>query len=292
MAPNYASRSENLRRARTAPGLAVVLGALAACTPPAASPPPLAHRAAGPAASCGDDAPVPPPRGVSWLERRSELLARRCFRRLGDGVAWRLGPLGVELRDAAPRSDRHTDFRVRRIGPVWQRYGMLIAAAAREHAVPAELIVTVIVEESGGNSAAIARYRGYRGDAATPRKISVGLGQMLLSTARATAPEQAVSRRWLADPANAIALIARFIAKQYRETGFDPPLAASAYNAGSVLHASDRSSRWRLANAGYVESFVAVFNAAQRHLAERADRPEESFAAIFGSPTPLVSERR
>lgn len=191
-----------------------------------------------------------------------------------------------------PRSDHHTDFRIRRIDPVWLRYDALVAAAAREHAVPAELILSVIVEESGGNPAAIVRYRGYRSDASTPRKISVGLGQMLLNTARAAAPERPVDRRWIADPANAIALIARFLAHQYRDTGFDPPLVASAYNAGAVAYDADRSSRWRLKNAGYVESFVAVFNAAQRHLAAHADRPEQSFAALFAADPPFVSEHR
>ncbi len=262
-----------------APGLLILLGAVSACAPVA---PVLlaAEHAPMAAASCGDDMTVPPPRGVTWAERSAELHQRACFHRYGDSVAWRLGPSGLELREGAVKSDRRVDHRLRLIEPVWQRYGGLIATAARAHAVPAELILTVIVEESGGKPSAIARYRGYRSDAATPRKISVGLGQMLISTARATAPEHArrIDRRWLSDPANAISLIARFLADQYRETGFDPPLAAASYNVGAIMRSFARDNRWRLLNANYVES------------SSRADRPDQSFATIFAGRPPLTSE--
>lgn len=190
---------------------------------------------------------------------------------------------GSAGRRGAPRSDRHIEYRIRNIAPVWLQHGDLIRPAAEKYSVPAELILAVIVEESEGKPTAISRYPGYVSDHATPSKISVGLGQMLISTARAIAPEHraSIDRAWLMRPANAIDLIARYLDLQYRQTGFDPPLAAAAYNAGSIPVAPAAANRWRLGNAPYVERFVAVFNAAQSHLTAMPDRPAQSFAAIF-----------
>src|SRR5687768_6908016 len=94
---------------------------------------------------CSDEVPLAKPRGRSWPERRIEMLARGCFHRHGDSVAWRLGSDGVEIRGGAVAADRHVAYRLSRIAPVWERYGALIDASARKHAVPAELILTVII---------------------------------------------------------------------------------------------------------------------------------------------------
>ncbi len=166
------------------------------------------------------------------------------------------------------------------IAPTWQRHGSLIAAATARHGVPAELILAAIVEESGGRANAVAAYPGYVSDAATPSKVSLGLGQMLLSTARTLAPGQRLGRAELFDPAIAIDLVARYFARFYPATGFDPRLAASSYNVGSVRTLS-AGQRWHPPNPGYVARFVAVFEASVAHLATQPDRPAASFAAMF-----------
>lgn len=217
--------------------------------------------------------------GTGWKDRQQELLRRQAAHRFGGSVAWKLGPEGVELCRGALASDAKTRYRIKMIAPVWQRYGAAIAAAAKRHGVPAELILTAIVEESGGRASAIVRYPGYVSDAATPHRISVGAGQMLLSTARRLAPGQPIDRAWLLKPENAVDLVARYFVRVYRQTGFDPPLAAAAYNAGGVHVRA--GNRWNVANPRYVESFVAVFNASVAHLAAQPDRPRESFAALF-----------
>jgi hypothetical protein len=270
------------------PGL-FVAAALAGCA--AQTPPPAPAIAAVPA-------PLPPPTcageaaaplrgsGADWAERRAELARLGCYRRFAGSPAWRLGPNGVELRGQALKRDRHVDYRLGKIEPVWERFGPAIAAAARRYGVPAELIVTVIVEETGGNPGVVYRYRGYVSDAATPSRISLGIGGMLLSVARAIAPEERarIDRAWMLKADNAIDLIGRLLHVQYKDTGFDPPIVAAVYNAGGLY--ARGGTRWHMVNSTYVDSSAAVVSAAQRYLAGRPDRPAESFAALFGTPAP------
>jgi soluble lytic murein transglycosylase-like protein len=239
-----------------------------------------------PTVRCVEDAPPEKPRGRSWAERRLELLGRACFHRHGESVSWRLGPAGVEIRDGGIAYDRHVAYRLARIAPIWEKYGSAIEASAWKHNVPAELILAVIVEESSGDPLALRHYPGYRSDQMTPQRISIGLGQMLLSTARSIT-RAAITRTWLIVPENAIELIALYLSDQYPITGFDPPLAAAAYNAGSFLVMNEPGNRWRLHNAPYIESFIAVSNAAQRHL-EVHGPPETSLAAVFARRTSLL----
>ncbi len=231
-----------------------------------------------------------PALGQTWSERRAELIARNGFAHA------RAQPRATVLiyeseRRAAPRrntcgsvlaNSAAVRYRVALIAPTWQRFGHHIATAAARHGVPAELILTAIVEESGGRAHAVVRYPGYVSDAATPSKISVGLGQMLLSTAQKLAPGERITRARLLDPAVSIDLVARYFARFYRVTGFDPRLAASSYNAGSV-RALRAGQRWHPPNGRYVARFVAVFDASVVHLAQQPNRPAVSFAAIMAA---------
>lgn len=225
-----------------------------------------------------------PAHGQNWAERRQEIVARNGFSRAGNTLllyapsATRAGSCGNALAGSA-----EVRYRVGLIAPTWQRYGTLIAASAARHGVPAELILAAIVEESGGRAHAVAKYPGYVSDADTPSKVSLGLGQMLISTAQRLAPERRIGRAALFDPAIAIDLVARYFARFYPATGFDPALAATSYNVGS-LRAMKAGQRWSPPNPRYVARFVAVFDASVAHLAAQPDRPAVSFAAMFAAP--------
>lgn len=221
-----------------------------------------------------------PADGKNWGERRQELLARNGFPHDGASTVLAFNPGGIGRCGAALRASPAVRYRVALIAPTWQRYGSLIAAAAKRHGVPAELILAAIVEESGGRAHAIVHYGGFVSDGATPAKVSVGLGQMLLSTAQRLAPEQRIGRAALLDPATAIDLVARYFARFYPVTGFDPALAGSSYNAGSV-RALRAGQHWTPPNARYVQRFVAVFNASVEHLSAQPNAPAESFAALL-----------
>lgn len=207
-------------------------------------------------------------------------MARNGFPHYGATAVLAYNPGGIGACGIAVRASAEVRYRVALIAPTWQRYGHLIAAAAKKRGVPAELILAAIVEESGGRAHAVARYPGYVSDAATPSKVSLGLGQMLLSTARRIAPEQRIDRASLFEPAIAIDLVARYFARFYPVTGFDPALAGSSYNAGSV-RSLRAGQRWSPPNARYVQRFVAVFNASVAHLSTQPNAPAESFASLL-----------
>lgn len=227
-----------------------------------------------------------PAYGQNWAERRHEMLARNAASKPGSVML--LYAPGAPVAPAAESCggvlarSAEVRYRVALIAPTWQRYRRLIAAAASRHGVPAELILTAIVEESGGRPQAVATYPGYVSDSATPDKISLGLGQMLLSTAQKLAPGQRIGRAHLQDPAIAIDLVARYFVRFYKVTGFDPQLAGSSYNAGSV-RMPPAGQRWSPPNPRYVARFAAVFNASVAHLAGQADRPPVSFATVLAA---------
>jgi hypothetical protein len=224
-----------------------------------------------------------PAQGQSWAERRQELVARNGHARLGATLLlYAPGPQGVRSCGSAVAGRPEVRYRIALIAPTWRRYGTFIAAAAARHGVPAELILTAIVEESGGRANAVAKYRGYVSDTATPHRVSLGLGQMLLSTARKVAPGRRIDRAALLDPATAIDLVARYFARFYPTTGFDPRLAGSSYNAGSV-RLPRAGQRWSPPNPRYVARFVAVFDASVGYLAAQPGRPAESFATVFAA---------
>ncbi|HEY7608779.1 MAG TPA: transglycosylase SLT domain-containing protein [Alphaproteobacteria bacterium] len=193
------------------------------------------------------------------------------------------GPRSGDCAGSAAKGE--VRYRLGLIAPTWRRYGHLIAAAAQRHAVPAELILASIVDESGGNATAVATNPGYVSDAATPSKVSLGLGQMLLSTARRIAPERRFDRAAMFDPAIAIDLVARYHARFYRQTGFEPRLVAWSYLAGSApsLRAGER---WYPRNQRHAARYTAVFEASVAHLARQPDRPPESFAALLVAQQP------
>ncbi len=225
-----------------------------------------------------------------WRTRAAELRRRAHWHRHGNSVIWRLTDRGVALCSGVLPVSRVARHRRRWIPRVWRDFGPLITEAAARHNVPAELIVTVIVNESGGRRGTINTYSRYVSDARTPSRVSIGLGQMLLSTARAIMKDRSIDRAWLLTPRNAIDAIAVYLDRQYRTTGFDPPLVAAAYNAGALYRDPSPANRWRLRNhpvgrSIYIDTFVAVANAASEHLRRTGNPPRHSFAALLsGSP--------
>jgi soluble lytic murein transglycosylase-like protein len=225
-----------------------------------------------------------PAYGQSWAERRQELIARNGFTRPATTQLLYAPSARPATRGCAEElaGSAEVRYRLELIAPTWRRFGALITAAATRHGVPAELILAAIVEESGGRAQAVATYPGYVSDAATPNKVSLGLGQMLLSSAQSLAPERRMSRAALFDPAIAIDLVARYFARAYRVTGFDPRLAATSYNVGSV-RVLGPGQRWAPPNPRYVARFVAVFEASVVHLATQPNPPAVSFAALMAA---------
>lgn len=98
-----------------------------------------------------------------------------------DSVRWRLVPAGVEVEGSGVERTRSVAKTVTR---VWETYAADINRTARARRVPCALIVATICTESGGRADAVRLEPGYKSDESTPHKVSPGLMQTLISTAR------------------------------------------------------------------------------------------------------------
>src|SRR3712207_1929536 len=127
-----------------------------------------------------------------------------------DSVRWRLVPAGVEIEGSGVERTRSV---AKTVGRVWEAYAADINRTARARRVPCALIVATICTESGGRADAVRLEPGYKSDEETPHKVSPGLMQTLISTAR-EALQMSVDRRWLLEGPNSIEAGGAGIAEQ------------------------------------------------------------------------------
>ncbi|WP_424813260.1 peptidoglycan-binding protein [Roseococcus sp. YIM B11640] len=162
-------------------------------------------------------------------------------------LSWRLTRAGIEIQgENAPR--RNGDGAV--AARCWATYRQALGDAARRFSVPVELLLAIACTESAGRATALREEPGYVDDEATPHRVSPGLMQTLISTAREALGDPKLDRARLLDPAVSAAAGAAYVARQGRTgkapTGFDPPLAAIAYNAGSLRADRNAANPWGL----------------------------------------------
>lgn len=166
---------------------------------------------------------------------------------------WWLGEYGVWVGTASPLNTVGEPATVRRI---WRDWGPQISLAARTYAVPAELIIATIATESGGRVPARRRDES-RG------RWSHGVMQVLNTTAADMLGVDAddITEKQMVE--DSIDLGTRYIAQQFRVTGYDPPLVLAAYNAGGVYRGGD--NRWKLRSTGdHIDRGLKWFNDAMR----------------------------
>jgi len=159
------------------------------------------------------------------------------------GRYWRVTEDGIETRDAGYLRTAGDPVTVTKL---WEDFGEDISYICAELNVPADMIVAMIPIEArrtrdGRYDPRSVRHEpGYISDEETPRRVSPGLMQTLITTARSMArhyslvdPDE-VDREMLFDPFYSIMLGGAYIAYQIGRYGPDPILIASAYNAGSA----------------------------------------------------------
>jgi hypothetical protein len=211
--------------------------------------------------------------------------------RFPGGCHWRLDRDGIHIDGNAAHGSGGEPVTV---GRIWRSYGEAIARSSARYGVPAELVVATIATESDGKPDAIRFEPGYVSDEATPAKVSPGLMQTLIATARATLANPAVDRQWLLVPENSIQVGTAYILHQSRATDFDPPVVACAYNAGSVILNEGPANRWRMQqypiNTGeHCDRFVEWFNDCMQLFAQLPEKPAVSFAKLFGEQGPAAA---
>jgi len=177
------------------------------------------------------------------------------------GCTWQLSLTGLIV---ANKLD-YSPGRAITVPKVYQEFKSEIAQSATEFSVPTELIVATICTESSGRSNAVRIEPGWTSDQSTPSKISVGLMQTLISTAREALQNNTIDRNWLLDPANSIRAGTAYIHNQARITNYDPPKVACAYNAGSLIENTGNANRWRMkqfpiGTSEHADRFVLWFN--------------------------------
>jgi hypothetical protein len=179
-----------------------------------------------------------------------------------DSVVWYLSLRGIIINDGEPETFGGAPETVRR---VWQSFSTPIEEWASKFGVPVELIVATICTETRGDPSAIREEPDYISDAQTPDKVSPGLMQTLISTARDTLGDDTIGRAWLLEPGNSIRAGTAYITRQWKTTHFDPPKVACAYNAGGIYHNASSTNRWKMKqypmnSSEHADRFIKWFN--------------------------------
>ena len=201
------------------------------------------------------------------------------------GVRWKLTPDGVFVETDGLERTSGAPTTVTR---AWETYAPPVNRWAAEYDVYCELILATMCTETTANPSARRNEPGWTSDAATPGKVSLGLMQTLISTARAVLHDQTIDAAWLLVPDNSIRAGTAYIAQQRQSTRLDPPLVACAYNAGGVYDNDGASNRWKLrqfplGTAEHCDRFVKWFNDAVAVLKEHATRPVRSLATFLAA---------
>ncbi|TDG27561.1 hypothetical protein E2C05_22425, partial [Paracraurococcus ruber] len=221
-------------------------------------------------------AAVLPPRLATDLLDVAALAAPHAF--VKGGSAWTVGPGGVAVQGGVP-SLRPAADEAALVARVFTDYLQALTTVLCKVHVPVELVVATICTESSGRKDARRLEPGADRDnpERTPGSVSLGLMQTLLSTAREALGEPGLRLEELRDPKRSIEAGTKYIWNQARQTRFDPPLVAAAYNAGRLRRNDGPENHWKLlqypiGTAKHVDRFCRYFNAA---LAQDAALPPE-----------------
>jgi hypothetical protein len=185
------------------------------------------------------------------------------------GRYWRITPRGIETKDKGffrTKGDPVTMIKL------WEDFGEAIQYASAELIVPIDMIIAMIpiearrTKDGRYDPLSLRKEPGYTSDAATPHRISPGLMQTLITTARAMARQYKlmdpglVTRELLLDPFYSILLGTAYMHHQMQRYGPDPILITSGYNAGSVRKTS--RNPWHLIAYGptRIDRYAAWFN--------------------------------
>lgn len=209
-------------------------------------------------------------------------------RHYNDSVRWRLTADGLEVENSGIERTADEPLTATR---VWEDYADLINQYASEYNVPAELILATVCTETGGDPNAVREEPGYVSDEATPHKVSPGLMQTLISTARGTlgprgVAEATITRDWLFTATNSVNAGTSYIQDQHDVTSYDPVLVAAAYNAGNLFEQTGAANRFKLrqypiGTSEHCDRFIEWFNDFWEVLRTHETRPTVSFYEYF-----------
>ena len=177
-------------------------------------------------------------------------------------IRWRLTKKGLEIEGSGIERSKGSP---KTVTDIWNKYNKEINKWAKHFDVPCVLIIATIATESIGEATSRREEPGFISDTATPHRVSVGLMQTLISTARSTLHNRKIDAKWLKKSSNSIKAGTSYIAEQSPVTDFDPPKVACAYNSGGVFQNSGKKNRWKMrqyqiGTSKHCDRFVKWFN--------------------------------
>lgn len=173
------------------------------------------------------------------------------WKRYYGGLRWRPLDTGVVEVDGYSEPPR-TSGEPLTMRTLWRDFGVSILHHSEQYRIPPEVIAATMACEAGRrggyhlNTRSRREEPGYVSDEQTPHKVSVGVGQCLISTARDVQshfdlyPGEVVDASLLEIPDRAVELCAgylRMLADRYDTT--DGMLLQAAYNAGRLREGDD-----------------------------------------------------
>jgi hypothetical protein len=225
-----------------------------------------------------------------YLDRIGQRHGAPC----GNGrVDWLLEAGGIRVFDGASDSLPRSGGAPKTAQTTWSSFRPAFEKCAAAFGVPVEVLVATACTESGGKPDVIRKEPGYVDDESTPNRISPGLMQTLISTARSAIGDPGLSRAALLDPDTSIRAGAAYIKQQATRgtlpTNFDPPLVGVAYNAGSLR--ASTTNRWGLVQTDrgggkfHADAWVEYFNDLFAVLAQDAPDPRTpSYWTLLNKP--------
>lgn len=176
---------------------------------------------------------------------------------------WRLTVQGVEIRRAGVE---RTEGKPRTALWIWDTWHRPLNRWSQHYQVPVELLIALIATESAPakgqpfytrDPRSLRREKGFISLERTPHRISVGLTQVSVATARAVLALEGidpalVDDQWLMSAENGIRTGAALVARQARgelsnvATYYDPPVVFAAYNAGGLYRMGGWQNRWKM----------------------------------------------
>lgn len=188
------------------------------------------------------------------------------------GVNWRVTDVGLEVegvehfpdRDRGPRLHdglQRTPGKPATCRRIWTTYRAELAAWARWYSTAEELrlpvppllplLIATAATETAGDARKVRKEPGFQSYRATPHRVSIGLCQTLISSARDAlagdgVPAWQVTHETLLVPAVSIRAAAAYLAATRDDHLLDPPRVAAAYNAGRVKVRPAPGNPWSL----------------------------------------------
>jgi LysM repeat protein len=220
---------------------------------------------------------------ISRKGRKKYTSLTKYHRAFAGGIRWRLTKSGLEIEDSGIERSKGSPKTVTRI---WNNYNKEINKWAKHFGVPCVLIIATIATESSGRATSRREEPGFISDTATPHRVSVGLMQTLISTARSTLYNEKIDSKWLKIPSNSIEAGTCYIAEQFPITNFDPPKVACAYNSGGLYKNRGKKNRWKMrqypiGTSKHCDRFVKWFNDAVFVLEKHPKKAKVTYSVLF-----------